>query len=340
MLRRAKTEALDLPPKTRTWQPVDVDGKRVRQLEARALAFYEAHPDRSARRGRVPRPAQQARHTWPSRRSPHTPRRSASGSRPARRSSSSPPTEPIENPRGRVRRAASSITGQDGAKTRSRRSGVPERRARPRPARQPARGRGRDHPDRRHPRRLQRPRLGARQPLAGRGPDLPHRPDPPAFVTYLVAENTLDDFVAALLEQKARTIGVLEAEAADRATLVRQTRLHRRPGVPRHPRAAAPNSAEARSVEVLAGSVTDLRPAGCDGEAWPSRTGRRRLVRFEGRRRETRTPCRLDVERAGLQRDWFGRPTYWDGARRNAKPTSPSAPASPSWLAPRTLEPG
>ena len=29
----------------------------------------------------------------------------------------------------------------------------------------------------RHPRRLQRPRLGARQPLAGGGPHLPHRPD-------------------------------------------------------------------------------------------------------------------------------------------------------------------
>ena len=46
MLRRAKTEALDLPPKTRTWQPVEVDGKRFRQQEARALAFYEAQPDR------------------------------------------------------------------------------------------------------------------------------------------------------------------------------------------------------------------------------------------------------------------------------------------------------
>ena len=42
----------------------------------------------------------------------------------------------------------------------------------------------------------------------------------PAFVTYLVAEGTLDDYVAALLEQKARLVGVLEAEAADRATLV------------------------------------------------------------------------------------------------------------------------
>jgi hypothetical protein len=42
----------------------------------------------------------------------------------------------------------------------------------------------------------------------------------PAFVTYLCAEGTLDDFVAALLEQKARTIGVLEQEAAQAATLV------------------------------------------------------------------------------------------------------------------------
>ena len=44
----------------------------------------------------------------------------------------------------------------------------------------------------------------------------------PVFVTYLVAENTLDDFVAALLEQKARAIGVLEGEAADSATLLDQ----------------------------------------------------------------------------------------------------------------------
>jgi hypothetical protein len=42
----------------------------------------------------------------------------------------------------------------------------------------------------------------------------------PAFVTYLCADGTLDDFVAALLEQKARTIGVLEEEAAHAATIV------------------------------------------------------------------------------------------------------------------------
>ncbi len=40
-----------------------------------------------------------------------------------------------------------------------------------------ARRRRRHHPHRRHPRRVQRPRLGAGQPLAGRGPHPPHRPD-------------------------------------------------------------------------------------------------------------------------------------------------------------------
>src|SRR5581483_9102058 len=44
----------------------------------------------------------------------------------------------------------------------------------------------------------------------------------PAFITYLFAPRTLDDFVAALLEEKARTIGVLEAEAAESASLVEQ----------------------------------------------------------------------------------------------------------------------
>jgi Helicase conserved C-terminal domain len=42
----------------------------------------------------------------------------------------------------------------------------------------------------------------------------------PAFITYLYAENTLDDFVAALLEAKARNIGVLETEAAENASLI------------------------------------------------------------------------------------------------------------------------
>ena len=51
MLRRTKSEALDLPPKMRTWVPVEVDGKRVRQQEARALDFFEAQPGAAGRRG-------------------------------------------------------------------------------------------------------------------------------------------------------------------------------------------------------------------------------------------------------------------------------------------------
>lgn len=47
MLRRAKTDALDLPPKTRTWLPVEVEAKQARRLEAQALAFYANTPDRS-----------------------------------------------------------------------------------------------------------------------------------------------------------------------------------------------------------------------------------------------------------------------------------------------------
>ena len=47
LLRRTKDEALDLPPKVRTWQPVDIDGKASGALEARALAYLQKHPARS-----------------------------------------------------------------------------------------------------------------------------------------------------------------------------------------------------------------------------------------------------------------------------------------------------
>ena len=42
----------------------------------------------------------------------------------------------------------------------------------------------------------------------------------PAFVTYLYAPDTLDDFVAALLEAKARNIGILETVAAEHASVL------------------------------------------------------------------------------------------------------------------------
>jgi superfamily II DNA or RNA helicase len=44
MLRRSKDEALDLPPKTRTWQPVEIASAAVRRDEARALDFQTRNP--------------------------------------------------------------------------------------------------------------------------------------------------------------------------------------------------------------------------------------------------------------------------------------------------------
>jgi SNF2 family DNA or RNA helicase len=44
----------------------------------------------------------------------------------------------------------------------------------------------------------------------------------PAFITYLYTPGTLDEFVAALLEQKAQDIAILETTAAQNASLVRE----------------------------------------------------------------------------------------------------------------------
>jgi hypothetical protein len=79
----------------------------------------------------------------------------------------------------------------------------------------------------------------------------------PAFVTYLVPESTLDDFVAALLEQKARTIGVLEDEAADHATVLEQViESALRGKTP--PRAPAPRRQPGEASVGLLGDVLDL----------------------------------------------------------------------------------
>ena len=228
MLRRAKAEALDLPPKTRTWQPVEVDGEAV-------PAAGGAGARRSTRRipsavgptwVDVPRPAQpgaprarrgQGRRTRS--------RRCASGSRPARRSSSSRRSPSVDREaEGGARRRRRLDHGDDVAE-----------------AARAAAEAAFQNDDR------VRVLLGNLH-AAGVGinltagthvvfNDLDWVPGNhwqaedriyrigqtrPAFVTYLVAEGTLDDFVAALLEQKARTIGVLEDEAADRATLLDQ----------------------------------------------------------------------------------------------------------------------
>jgi SWI/SNF-related matrix-associated actin-dependent regulator of chromatin subfamily A-like protein 1 len=47
MLRRTKDEAMDLPPKVRTWLPLDLPTKRVASLEQRALDYLSANPARS-----------------------------------------------------------------------------------------------------------------------------------------------------------------------------------------------------------------------------------------------------------------------------------------------------
>lgn len=47
MLRRAKSEVLDLPPKVRTWLPVDPPTARVGSLETRALRYLHDHPARN-----------------------------------------------------------------------------------------------------------------------------------------------------------------------------------------------------------------------------------------------------------------------------------------------------
>ncbi|MFM2182396.1 MAG: hypothetical protein RJB61_690 [Actinomycetota bacterium] len=46
MLRRAKSEALDLPEKVRSWVPVDVPVQRIKGYETRALDYLSANPAR------------------------------------------------------------------------------------------------------------------------------------------------------------------------------------------------------------------------------------------------------------------------------------------------------
>jgi hypothetical protein len=47
LVRRTMDEALDLPPKVRTWQPVTISSSQVGTLEARALDYLNEHPARS-----------------------------------------------------------------------------------------------------------------------------------------------------------------------------------------------------------------------------------------------------------------------------------------------------
>jgi SNF2 family DNA or RNA helicase len=223
MLRRTKDEALDLPPKVRTWQPVEVKSAQVASLESRALDFLEKNPARTGPTWvRFLGLLNRARHTLAVQK--------AAASVEALK-------ECIENEEKAVLFTsyqavvdkalaafgpqAVSITGSDSARKR-----------------QQAADRLQGDPSVRVlVGNLQAAGVGINLTAAThvifndldwvpgnhwQAEDRIYRigQTRPAFVTYLYAGRTLDDFVAALLEQKARNIGVLEAEAADNASLV------------------------------------------------------------------------------------------------------------------------
>jgi hypothetical protein len=228
MLRRTKDEALDLPPQVRAWQPVDLPpaaAAGVRRLEAHALDYLVAHPARSGptwvqflgllNRGRHELAVAKVKATIEAARE-----RVEAGEKVVVFTSY---TKVVQALRAAFGGAAVSITGEDGAAARQRAADALQ-----------------SDPSVRV--------LAGNLHAAGVGltltaathvlfNDLDWVPGNhwqaedriyrigqtrPAFVTYLYVPETLDDFVAALLEQKAANIGVLEAEAAEQATLVQQ----------------------------------------------------------------------------------------------------------------------
>jgi SWI/SNF-related matrix-associated actin-dependent regulator 1 of chromatin subfamily A len=223
MLRRTKDDALDLPPKVRTWQPVSVANTKVGQLEARALEYVNANPARSGPTwitflGLLNR----ARHELAVAKVPSTieavRERLEAGEKVVVFSGYQAVVDEIASALGQ---ACVTITGQHSSE-----------------ARQQAAAALQTDPS------VQV--LVGNIHAAGTGitltaathvvfNDLDWVPGNhwqaedriyrigqtrPAFVTYLYAADTLDDFVAALLEAKARNIGVLETEAAEHASLV------------------------------------------------------------------------------------------------------------------------
>lgn len=223
MLRRTKDEALDLPPKTRSWQEVEIKSQKARQLEARAIAFFEERPVTSG-----PRWTQflgllnSARHALAEAKVPATieavRERLEAGEKVVVFTNYSVVVEKLK---GEFGAEAVTITGDT-----------------PAAARQAAADALQHDPSVRL--------LVGNLIAAGVGltltaathvifNDLDWVPanhwqaedriyrigqTRPAFITYLVATETLDDFVAVVLEEKARTIGILEEYAADNASVV------------------------------------------------------------------------------------------------------------------------
>ncbi len=217
LLRRTKDEALDLPPKVRTWQPVEIADKAVGQLEGQALDYLAANPARSGQTwmqflGLL----NKARHAIAVAKVPATieavQERLNAGEKVVVFTSYTAVVDQIKAASGPL---AVSITGEDSAAARERAVDALQR----------------DPSVRLLVGNLHAAGVGINLTAAThvvfndldwvpgnhwQAEDRIYRigQTRPAFVTYLYAENTLDDFVAALLEAKARNIGVLDAGAA------------------------------------------------------------------------------------------------------------------------------
>ena len=223
LLRRTKDEALDLPPKVRTWQPVTISSPQVGTLEARALDYLNENPARSGPTwvqflGLLNR----ARHELALAKIPATiaavRERLDADEKVVVFTGYTGVVSAVMEALGS---AAVSITGSDSAA-----------------ARQQATDALQTDPSVRV--------LVGNLHAAGVGitltaathvifNDLDWVPGNhwqaedriyrigqtrPAFVTYLYVPETLDDFVAALLEAKARNIGILETAAAEHASVL------------------------------------------------------------------------------------------------------------------------
>ena len=225
LLRRTKDEALDLPPKLRTWQPVEIASKSVGSLEARALDYLAEHPARAGKTwatflGML----NKARHAVAVAKAPATVEaireRLEAGEKVVAFTSY---TAVVDALLAEFGPAAVSITGDDSATRRQ-------------AAADAVQG---DPSVRLLVGNLQAAGVGLNLTAAThvifndldwvpgnhwQAEDRIYRigQTRPAFVTYLFAAGTLDDFVAALLESKARAIGVMETEAARSASLVEE----------------------------------------------------------------------------------------------------------------------
>lgn len=223
MLRRTKDEALDLPPKTRSWEPVEIASSGVAQDEAHALEYLRRNPATDGPTwGTFLGLLSKARHRLAVAKVPATVAavrdRVEAGEKVVVFTGFTEPARKIAEAFGET---AVTITGDTPSADRS---GIADRfqqdpEVRVLVGNLQAAGTGITLTAGTH---VVFNDLGWVPADHWQAEDRIYRigQTRPAFVTYLVAEGTLDDFVAALLEAKARLVGVLEAEAADRASLV------------------------------------------------------------------------------------------------------------------------